>query len=264
MNLNLEGKVALVTGGAKGIGAAIVRSFAEEGAVVSIVDRNPEVARVLVNELEQSNKKAFSVPTELTDMNACKQAIEDTIRKAGRLDFLIHNAGSNDGVGLDAQPEKFMESLNKNLSHIFALTHYSIDELIKNKGAIINIGSKVAETGQGGTSGYAAAKGAMNALTREWAIDLADKGVRVNSVIPAEVMTPMYRRWLDSLKKPEETLHSIEQNIPLGNRMTMDQEIADAVVFLASDRSAHTTGQIFHPDGGYVHLDRSFGKVKLD
>jgi L-fucose dehydrogenase len=241
MNLNLEGKVALVTGGAKGIGAAIVRSFAEEGAVVSIVDRNPEVARVLVNELEQSNNKAFSVPTELTDLNACKQAIEDTIRKAGRLDFLIHNAGSNDGVGLDAQPDKFMESLNKNLSHIFALTHYSIDELIKNRGAIINIGSKVAET-----------------------IDLADKGVRVNSVIPAEVMTPMYRRWLDSLKKPEETLHSIEQNIPLGNRMTMDHEIADAVVFLASDRSAHTTGQIFHPDGGYVHLDRSFGKVKLD
>jgi NAD(P)-dependent dehydrogenase (short-subunit alcohol dehydrogenase family) len=177
---------------------------------------------------------------------------------------LIHNAGSNDGVGLDAQPDKFMESLNKNLSHIFALTHYSIDELIKNKGAIINIGSKVAETGQGGTSGYAAAKGAMNALTREWAIDLADKGVRVNSVIPAEVMTPMYRRWLDSLKKPGETLHSIEQNIPLGNRMTKDQEIANAVVFLASDRSAHTTGQIFHPDGGYVHLDRSFGKVKLD
>ena len=167
-------------------------------------------------------------------------------------------------MGLDAQPDKFTESLNKNLSHIFDLTHYSIDELIKNRGVIINIGSKVAETGQGGTSGYAAAKGAMNALTREWAIDLADKGVRVNSVIPAEVMTPMYRRWLDSLKNPEETLHSIEQNIPLGNRMTMDQEIADAVVFLASDRSAHTTGQIFHPDGGYVHLDRSFGKIKLD
>jgi L-fucose dehydrogenase len=144
------------------------------------------------------------------------------------------------------------------------LTHFAIEELIKNKGAIISIGSKIAETGQGGTSGYAAAKGAINALTREWALDLADRGVRVNAVIPAEVMTPMYRRWLDSLKNPEKTLHSIEQTIPLGNRMTLDQEIADAVVFLASDRSAHTTGQIFHPDGGYIHLDRSYGKVQID
>ena len=103
-------------------------------------------------------------------------------------------------------------------------------ELEKNRGSIINIGSKVAETGQGGTSGYAASKGAMNALTREWALDLADRGIRVNSVIPAEVMTPMYKRWLDSLKNPEKTLHSIEQNIPFENRMTSANEIADAVV----------------------------------
>ena len=264
MNLNLEGKVALVTGGAKGIGSAIVRAFAAEGAVVSVVDRNPEVADALVAKLVKSDKKAFSIPTELTDTNACQQAIEETIKKAGRLDFLIHNAGSNDGVGLDCQPEKFVESINKNLSHVFALTHYSLDELVKNKGAIINIGSKVAQTGQGGTSGYAAAKGAMNALTREWALDLAERGVRVNAVIPAEVMTPMYRRWLDSLKNPQKTLQSIEHNIPLGRRMTLDREIADAVVFLASDRSAHTTGQIFYPDGGYVHLDRSYGKIQLD
>ena len=264
MNLNLEGKVALVTGGAKGIGAAIVRTFAEEGSTVSIIDRNPEIAQSLVAEIEKSNHKAFSIPTELTDLDACKNAIEQTIKQAGRIDFLIHNAGTNDGVGIDSSPVDFQESLNKNLCHVFALTHFAIEELIKNKGAIISIGSKIAETGQGGTSGYAAAKGAINALTREWALDLANRGVRVNAVIPAEVMTPMYRRWLDSLKNPEKTLHSIEQTIPLGNRMTLDQEIADAVVFLASDRSAHTTGQIFHPDGGYIHLDRSYGKVQLD
>ena len=190
--------------------------------------------------------------------------MEQTIQKKGRIDFLIHNAGTNDGVDLKAKPSDFFESLRKNLLHVFSLTHYSLDELVKNKGAIINIGSKVAETGQGGTSGYAAAKGALNALTREWALDLADRGIRVNSVIPAEVMTPMYQRWLDSLKNPDKTRNSIEQNIPLGNRMTADREIADAVVFLASDRSAHTTGQIFHPDGGYVHLDRSYGKVEID
>ena len=139
-----------------------------------------------------------------------------------------------------------------------------MDELVKNRGVVINVGSKVAETGQGGTSGYAAAKGAMNGLTREWALDLADRGVRVNAVIPAEVMTPMYRRWLDSLSDPDATLASIEENVPLAKRMTTDREIADAVVFLASSRSSHTTGQIFHPDGGYLHLDRSYGKIKID
>lgn len=264
MNLNLEGKVALVTGGAKGIGAAIVRSFASEGAFVSIVDRNPQIAEELIGDIAAKEDQVFCIPTELTDEDACQNAVEQTIQKKGRIDFLIHNAGTNDGVDLKAKPSDFFESLRKNLLHVFSLTHYSLDELVKNKGAIINIGSKVAETGQGGTSGYAAAKGALNALTREWALDLADRGIRVNSVIPAEVMTPMYQRWLDSLKNPDKTRNSIEQNIPLGNRMTADREIADAVVFLASDRSAHTTGQIFHPDGGYVHLDRSYGKVEID
>ena len=104
----------------------------------------------------------------------------------------------------------------------------------------------------------------MNALTREWALDLAERGVRVNAVIPAEVMTPMYRRWLDSLEDPDATLKSIEENIPLGKRMTTDAEIADSVVFLASARSSHTSGQIFYPDGGYVHFDRAYGKIKVD
>ena len=136
-------------------------------------------------------------------------------------------------MGLDSTPESFFSSLRKNLIHVFSLTHYSLEELIKNKGSIVNIGSKVAVTGQGGTSGYAASKGAINALTREWALDLADKGVRVNAVIPAEVMTPMYQRWLDTLENPQKTLRSIEENIPLGKRMTTDQEIADSVVFLS-------------------------------
>ncbi|MBT3667069.1 MAG: SDR family oxidoreductase [Opitutae bacterium] len=264
MNLNLQGKVAIVTGGAKGIGAAITRSFAAEGASVSIVDRNPQIANELIQDIGAKEDQLFCIPTELTDENACQNAVQQTIQKKGRIDILIHNAGTNDGVDLKAKPADFFESLRKNLFHVFSLTHFALEELEKNRGTIINIGSKVAETGQGGTSGYAAAKGAMNALTREWALDLAGRGIRVNSVIPAEVMTPMYHRWLDSLKDPEKTLHSIEQNIPFENRMTSDNEIADAVVFLASDRSAHTTGQIFHPDGGYVHLDRSYGKVEID
>lgn len=264
MNLGLQGKVVLVTGGAKGIGAAIARSFAKEGATVSIVDRNPDVAGELVEQIKQDNGQAFCIPTELTDEEACRNAVEKTIETGHGLDVLVHNAGTNDGVGLDSSPSDFLESLRKNLFHVFALTHFALDKLVESKGNVINIGSKVAVTGQGGTSGYAASKGAMNALTREWALDLADRGVRVNSVIPAEVMTPMYRRWLDSLDDPEATLRSIEDNIPLGKRMTTDAEIADSVVFLASTRSSHTSGQIFYPDGGYVHFDRAYGKIKVD
>ena len=264
MNLGLQGKVVLVTGGAKGIGAAIARSFAKEGATVSIVDRNPVVASELVEQIKQDNGQAFCIPTELTNEEACRNAVEKTIETGHGLDVLVHNAGTNDGVGLDSSPSDFLESLRKNLFHVFALTHFALDKLVESKGNVINVGSKVAVTGQGGTSGYAASKGAMNALTREWALDLADRGVRVNSVIPAEVMTPMYRRWLDSLDDPEATLRSIEDNIPLGKRMTTDAEIADSVVFLASTRSSHTSGQIFYPDGGYVHFDRAYGKIKVD
>ena len=121
----------------------------------------------------------------------------------------------------------------------------------------MNISSKVAETGQGGTSGYAAANGGRNALTREWAVELLKYDIRVNAVIVAECYTPLYDRWIKTLPNPEETLQQIEQRIPLGKRMTTSAEIANTVAFLLSDRSSHTTGQLIHVDGGYVHLDRA-------
>jgi L-fucose dehydrogenase len=122
----------------------------------------------------------------------------------------------------------------------------------------VNISSKVPETGQGETSGYAASKGAMNALTREWALDLAEFGIRVNAVAPAEVLTPMYEAWAQGKEDPKGFLTEVCERIPLGQRMTSAKEIANTVVFLASGKSGHTTGQIVYPDGGYVHLDRSY------
>ncbi len=135
--------------------------------------------------------------------------------------------------------------------------HYALPELKKSKGSIVNIGSKTGETGQGGTSAYAAANGGRNALTREWAVELLKYGIRVNSVIVAECYTPLYEKWIKTLPNPEETLQKITEKIPLGNRMTTAEEIANMVVFLLSERSSHTTGQLIHVDGGYVHLDRA-------
>ncbi|MFN9293800.1 MAG: SDR family NAD(P)-dependent oxidoreductase, partial [Planctomyces sp.] len=115
----------------------------------------------------------------------CSIAVQQTVAQFDGIDILVNNAGVNDGVGLAAGPVAFQQSLQRNLLHYYAMAHYALEHLKQSRGSIINIGSKVCETGQGGTSGYAASKGAINALTREWAVELAPAGVRVNAVLPA-------------------------------------------------------------------------------
>jgi len=258
MDLHLKNKVVLITGGAKGIGAAITRAFATEGATPIILGRNADEASTLIADIGTGH----SVHCELTDLASIESAVKEAQSFAGQpIDILVNNAGVNDGVGLDQSPADFIASLEKNLVHPFALAHLLLDDLIATRGNIINIGSKVADTGQGGTSGYAASKGGMNALTREWALDLAKHNIRVNSVNPAEVMTPLYQKWLTRLDATGAAQAKIEATVPLGRRLTEATEIADMVVFIASERSAHTTGQILFPDGGYTHLDRAYTSV---
>jgi NAD(P)-dependent dehydrogenase (short-subunit alcohol dehydrogenase family) len=257
MDLHLKDKVILVTGGAKGIGAAIARICTQEAAVPVTVDRDENAGKQLQEQLGPSGKSGM-ITTDLSIPENCALAVEEAVRVFGRVDALVNNAGVNDKVGLEqGNPAQYVASLNRNLLHYYNMTHYALPYLKQSQGVIINIGSKTAVTGQGNTSGYASSKGAIMALTREWAAELLPYAIRVNTVIPAEVMTPLYRDWLNSFPNPETKLRTILEKIPLKNRMTTDEEIAAMVVFLISERSGHTTGQHIFVDGGYTHLDRA-------
>ena len=254
MNLDLNDKIIIVTGGAKGIGAGITKALVAEGAIPVVVGRDANDNDAIIKEVGAG----FGITAELTHPEACENAVKATIEKFGKINGLVNNAGVNDGVGLEkGNYESFIASLHKNLVHYYLMAHHALPELIKSKGSIVNIGSKVAETGQGNTSAYAASNGGRNALTREWAVELLKYGIRVNALIVAECYTPLYEKWIKTLPNPEEKLRSITDKIPLGKRMTTAQEIADMVIFLLSERSSHTTGQLIHVDGGYTHLDRS-------
>ena len=258
MDLQLKDKVIIITGGAKGIGAGIARVLASEGAIPAIIGRNEKDNEHTVSEIEASGGRAYAVTAELTEPAECERAVNTVVGQFGRIDGLVNNAGVNDGVNLEnGSYTAFMASLHKNLVHYYLMAHSALPELIRSKGPIVNIGSKTAETGQGGTSAYAAANGGRNALTREWAVELLKYGIRVNAVIVAESYTPLYQTWINTLPNPEEKLAEITAKIPLGNRMTTTEEIANTVAFLLSGKSSHTTGQLIHVDGGYVHLDRA-------
>ncbi|HET9430984.1 MAG TPA: SDR family oxidoreductase [Chitinophagaceae bacterium] len=258
MDLQLKDKIIIVSGGAKGIGEAIVKGLSAEGAVPVIIGRNAADNKKLVHQLVGGGNKADAVTAELSQPGECGWAIASILEKYHRIDGLVNNAGVNDGVNLEnGSYERFMESLHKNLVHYYLLAHHALPALKKSKGAIVNIGSKTAETGQGATSAYAAANGGRNALTREWAVELLKYGIRVNAVIVAECFTPLYEKWIATMPNPREALAAINAKIPLGKRMTTAEEIANTVLFLLSERSSHTTGQLVHVDGGYVHLDRA-------
>ena len=259
MDLALKDKLIVVTGGGAGIGAGISQACLAEGARVVVLSRLSDNVRQFMEETRSAGARCELVEAHLEDAQRCKDAIAEIEARFGDIYGLVNNAGVNDGVGLQTgDVTRFLESIRKNLVHYYALAHYALGSLKRTQGAIVNVSSKVALTGQGGTSGYAASKGAQLALTREWAAELLPFNIRVNAILPAEVMTPLYRRWLDSLGDPEARLKQITDKIPLGRRMTLSSEIAAVTVFLLSPtQSAHTTGQHLIVDGGYVHLDRA-------
>lgn len=259
MDLNLKNKVIMVTGSAGmegSIGHAIVFALAKEGSTPVLIDRNKRGFEY-EKKLKDSGIDASFFQTDLTDVSQIQNTVLKVSEKYGRIDGVINNVGVNDGVSLEDSLEDFMNSLKLNLVSYFAVVKYALPFLKKSKGNILNIGSKVALTGQGGTSAYAAAKGGVLGLTREWAVDLVQYGIRSNALIIAESYTPAYKTWISSLENGAEKLREIKNTIPLETRMTTPAEIADTALFVVSDRSSHTTGQFIYVDGGYVHLDRA-------
>ena len=261
MDLNLKDKVVLVTGGSKGIGYAISHVLAAEGAIPFIVSRNEKSILKTVKEISEKGGKCSFAVAELTDPDQCKASVQKAITEFGTIHGLVNNAGVNDSIGLEnGDEDTFILSLKKNVVHFFVMAQACLPYLKKNKGAIVNIGSKVSLTGQGGTSAYAAACGGRNALTREWAVELLPHSIRVNGIIVAESYTPLYEKWINTFPNPKEKLNQIVKKIPLENRMTTPEEIANSVAFLLSDKSSHTTGELIFIDGGYTHLDRAISK----
>jgi L-fucose dehydrogenase len=254
MDLELKNKIIVITGGANGIGRAAGKALAAEGALVVLVDRDREQLEETVKAIIKEGGKAVPVIAELTNRKGCSRAISQVVESLGRIDGLVNNAEVNDDLGLESgNPEDFIASLHKNLTYYHMMAHYALPELKKSKGPIVNVGSKAAVLGKGGTSGYAAANGGRNALTREWAVELLPYGIRVNSVIVAECRTPLYDKRISGFKDPDPKLNQKTGRQP----MTATAEIADCVAFLLSPRSAHTTGQLLYVNGGYNNLDRN-------
>jgi len=259
MDLGLKGKIVVITGaaGKKGsIGETLLQNLVQEGAIPAVLDRN-ERGFGYIKKIQAQGIDAIFCKTDVTKPQDIENAIQVIGNKYGKIDVIINNVGVNDGVGLSATYEEFMASLKLNLVSYFLVVKNALPWLKKSKGNILNIGSKVAMTGQGNTSAYAAAKGGVLGLTREWAVDLIQDGIRSNAIIISESWTPSYDTWIKSLPDGAEKLKSIIKKIPLENRMTTPQEIADVCLFTISEKSSHTTGQFITVDGGYLHLDRA-------
>lgn len=255
MDLHLQEKVILISGGAKGIGGAIAKGLIDEGAIPVIIDPSEKEGQEL---LTLANGKALHLKKRLFSPEDAHSVVQEVLQVYGSIDGLVNNAGTNDGVGLEnGSPEDFLKSVERNLGHYYYLAHYALESLKKSKGSILNISSKTAITGQGNTSGYVAAKGAQLALTREWAVELLPYQIRVNALVPAEVYTPMYASWIQSFPDPKQKLAEISNRVPLENRMTTAEEIAAMALFLLSEKASHITGQHIFVDGGYTHLDRA-------
>ena len=253
MTGKLNGKVALVTGAGSGIGRASAELFAAEGAAVSVVDLREDAAKETVEKITAAGHRAIAVGADVTDAHAIAAAVEQTVRELGRLDIVYNNAGiGSTGSVTNAEEDDWDRCFAINAKGTFLTSRAAVPHLsASGSGAIINQGSVAALVGVPNFAAYCAAKGAVVALTRSMAIDLAPKGIRVNVICPGTVFTPLMEPMLTARGDGdmEKGLALTVAKYPVG-RLGSPEDIARVALFLASDDAAFVTGATFTADGG--------------
>jgi 3-oxoacyl-[acyl-carrier protein] reductase len=239
--------VALVTGGSRGIGRAIVKAFAAEGAKVAVIYRgNKEAAEALVQEVLQGGGTAFAMQTDVTDPTAAQQCVEQVEKELGPVDILVNNAGViHDDLFVRMEPEHWRSVLQTNLGGTCNFCRAVAYPMMKRRtGRIINISSIAADHVNLGQTNYAASKGAINSFTRALAVELASRGVTVNAIAPGFIETDM------SAAIRNKAGDLIEKKMIPMKRIGKPEDVANVAVFLASNESAYITGQVLTVDGG--------------
>lgn len=246
--LKLEGKVALVTGGDSGIGAATAILFAQEGADVAIVYLNEDPdAENVQKTIEKHSRKCVLLRGDIKDEAFCKHAVEDTVKQLGKLDILVNNAGTQTEQQSieDISTEQLRETFETNIFPMFWFTKYALKHL-KEGSAIINTTSVTAYRGSQSLLDYSSTKGAIATFTRSLSAQLVKKGIRVNAVAPGPIWTPLIVGSFDADK-----VKKFGSDVPMG-RAGQPAEVAPCYLFLASEDASYMTGQVLHPNGGEI------------
>jgi NAD(P)-dependent dehydrogenase (short-subunit alcohol dehydrogenase family) len=248
----LDGKVAIVTGAAMGIGKSAALALAREGAKVAVSDINDDLGAATVDEIKATGGDAFYQHADVGVTADMERLVEAAVKRYGRLTVMVNNAGvAIPGSVTEISEENWNRLINIHLNGTWRGMRFAIPHLIKNGGgSIINISSVQALIGFNGWAGYAAAKGGIMALTQQAAIDYGPHNIRVNALAPGTIMTPMNEKRLrDEAGDPDELLAIWSSSHALG-RIGRPEEVADLIIFLASDESTFITGSIIKIDGG--------------
>jgi 3-oxoacyl-[acyl-carrier protein] reductase len=243
----LKDKVAIITGGANGIGRAIAIRFAEEGALVVVWDVQEEAGHHLMSDLNEMGFDAVFQAVDISNMARVTSATADVVREFGRIDILINNAGIiKDSSLLKMTDEQFQAVINVNLTGVFNCTKAVAPSMVANGyGRIVQSSSIVASNGNFGQTNYVASKAGIVGMTKVWARELGPKGITVNAVAPGFIVTDM----LASI--PEDVLKGMCEHVPLKRMGTVD-EVANVYLFLASDESSFINGTVVNVDGGAI------------
>lgn len=249
----VDNKVAIVTGGALGIGRAAALALAREGARVVVADLNVEGGEQTVRDIQDARGEAFFQRVDVGRSADLEHVVAETVRRYGGLHVLVNNVGiAIPGSAAEISEEDWNKTLNINLTSVWRGMKYAIPEMIKGGGgSIINMSSVQGLVGFSGWAAYAASKGGINALTQQVAVDYAPQNIRVNAIAPGTIMTPMNERIFEATEDKEALITTWNKLHPLG-RFGQPEEVANVIVFLASDESSFVTGAIIRVDGGLV------------